>query len=377
MRCFFLFIVLVLSTGSKAHAQAARPARRPAAPVTAVRQTPYAQLDEIARLLPETQATALDQLAAALAAHARSDEEKARLIFAWIAYHVAYDVAGVQGRGALHVTAEQALSSRLASCQGYADLFTSLATRMSLSATTVVGYANVDPTGSTLPVMGADRSHAWNIYRTASGAHLVDTCWGAGALSADAAAFLPQFDTYWFNPPPEQAIFMHWPLEASAQLLAAPVDAATFRRWPYVDATWFKAGINATSLRQALASATGKLVGKPLPRLYTTGQAVQLVQIPRHATLVAGQAATFVFAVGPGVEVGLEGSGWVVPAQAQGKYRRLTLTPTASAAPHIVTWLKADATKLFSLLDYQVVSAVRRSDQARSAARDSVTYLRH
>ncbi|RZL02526.1 MAG: hypothetical protein EOO62_22035 [Hymenobacter sp.] len=105
-------------------------------------------------------------------------------------------------------------------------MFTSLATQMNLSATTVVGYANVDPTGSTLPVLGADRSHAWNTYRTANGAHIVDTCWGAGGVSADSAAFLPQFDAYWFNPPPEQAIFMHWPVEASAQLLATPCQQA-------------------------------------------------------------------------------------------------------------------------------------------------------
>jgi hypothetical protein len=235
------------------------------------------------------------------------------------------------------VTAEKALQGRLAICQGYAAFFSSLATRMNLPAATAVGYANVDPTGAAPPVLGPEGGHAWNVYRTSSGAHIVDTCWGAGVVSEDYTKFTPQFDPFWFNTPPDQAIFMHWPVDIAWQLLTIPVDSTTFQQWPYIDASWFKLGVSGPSMRQAFAPVKGKLVVKPLPRVYATPHQVRIVQVPRQATLVAGQDATLVFAVEPGTEVGLEAHGWVVPAQAYGKYRRLTITPAASAAPRIVT----------------------------------------
>lgn len=48
-------------------------------------------LDRIARVLPDDRTRAVPQPAASLAAHARTDNDKARLLFAWLAYHVTYD----------------------------------------------------------------------------------------------------------------------------------------------------------------------------------------------------------------------------------------------------------------------------------------------
>jgi transglutaminase/protease-like cytokinesis protein 3 len=206
---FFIALALGLSLVGRAQRSTTRLARLPAVPVTQTGPARYAQLDQVAKQLTETHATTLDKLAAALAAYAHSDEDKARLVFAWIAYHVAYDVAYLQGSGVPHVTAEQALTSRLAICQGYAELLTALASRMQLTAATVEGYATVDSNSPTSPVLGADRGHTWNVYRTNSGVHIVDTCWGAGNVSDDYAKFKQHFTPYWFNTPPEQAIFMH------------------------------------------------------------------------------------------------------------------------------------------------------------------------
>jgi hypothetical protein len=99
MKGVFLLISFGICCASQGYGQATRPVQRPAAQVAEVRQAPYAQLDDFARQLPETQATTLDKLAAALAAHAHTEQERAWLIFAWIAYHVAYDIAGVRAGG--------------------------------------------------------------------------------------------------------------------------------------------------------------------------------------------------------------------------------------------------------------------------------------
>lgn len=374
MKYLFLSLVLGLALASQAQRPTAKPVPRPATQRAEGQPARYAQLDQTAHQLPETHATTLDQLAAALAAHARTDDDKARLVFAWIAYHIAYDVASLQGRTPPHVTAEQALATRRAECQGYAELFTALARRMKLPAETVVGYAGGEQTGPVRPVLGPDRAHAWNVYLTPSDAHLADACWGAGWVSEDE--FTPAFDAFWFNTPSDQAIFTHWPADAEWQLLAAPVDSLTFRRWPYIAASWFTLGVSGSSMRQGLAPAKGNAVCPPLPRACAPPHEVRIVQVPRQAAFVVGQPVTFVFRVGPGIEVGLEGDGRVLPAEARGEYRRLTVTPAAGAAPRIVTWRRADSTKLSVVLEYDVAPVLRRAGPFRSGGLDSVRYLR-
>jgi hypothetical protein len=94
MQYFFRCLALGLAFVSQVHGQTAKSAQQLAVLINASRQAHYARLDHLARQLPEAHAATLDHLAAALAGQARSADDKARLIFAWIAYHVAYDVAG-------------------------------------------------------------------------------------------------------------------------------------------------------------------------------------------------------------------------------------------------------------------------------------------
>lgn len=85
----FAFVLLPAWGWSQHRAVAARPA----APKVETMQARYARLDYFAQHLPDAQARTVDELAASLGAQARSDDDKARLIFAWLAYHIAYDVA--------------------------------------------------------------------------------------------------------------------------------------------------------------------------------------------------------------------------------------------------------------------------------------------
>ncbi|MGI4865942.1 MAG: transglutaminase domain-containing protein [Janthinobacterium lividum] len=308
MQQFLAFVLLLLlPAGSWAQQRLAKAPTRPAA-TKAIEtvQARYARLDQFAQQLPDAQATSLSRLAAALATQARTEDDKARLIFAWVAQHIAYDVAYLNGDTTRSYGPEQVLQSRVAICQGYADLFTDLAIRMGLTANTVTGYAAVDATQPVCPMLGTDGAHAWNVYRAAGTVHIADPCWGAGFVSSDYQCFTHKLNSFWFDTSPAQAIFLHFPSDDSWQLLPTPVASTVFRQWPYVEATWFRLGVSGASMAQALAITKGRPKPKPLPMVYPTSHQVQIVKVPRQATLVAGQPVTFVFAVAPGVELGFE-----------------------------------------------------------------------
>ncbi len=373
---FATIAVLALPLLSWRQPRAAKtPARPAAAKAAETLQARYARLDQFARQLPEAQATSLAKLAAALAAQARTDDDKARLIFTWVAHHIAYDVAFLNGDTTHSYAPEQVLQSRVAICQGYADLFTDLATRMKLIAHTVGGHANVDTGKLRSPVLGLDGNHAWNVYRAAGAMHIVDACWGAGGVSADDQQFIFRFRPFWFDTPPVQAIFLHLPADDSFQLLPTPVSFKIFRQWPYVKEEWFRLGVSGASMAQALAPIKGKPKPRPLPALYTIPHQIQIVQMPRQATLIAGQLATFRFTTAPGVKLGYESEGFVVPFTTSGNYQQLTIE-SGGRDFRIVATHQSDSTSHYSLLEYKVARPPLRAGQHHATAADSVFYLR-
>ena len=112
----------------------------------------------------------MPQLSASLAAHARTNNEKARLLFAWLVYHVAYDTEATQvGARQPSCTPAAVLRNRRAVCQGYADRFTAVARQMKLPAQTVIGFGHTSRTG-----MPPATNYAWNVYRANGRSHLVD-----------------------------------------------------------------------------------------------------------------------------------------------------------------------------------------------------------
>ena len=71
---------------------------------------------------------------------ARTEEQKAWAIFCWVAHHVEYDAAGARGGDARPCGAEDVLRNRVCLAQGYANLFTALATHAGLRSEVVAGH---------------------------------------------------------------------------------------------------------------------------------------------------------------------------------------------------------------------------------------------
>ena len=101
-------------------------------------------------------------------------------------------------------------------CQGYADLFTIMATHVGLDAWTVTGTAK-DYFSSKGRKYNGTSGHAWNIVSLADREILVDSTWGAGYVNGNT--FHRSFDDEWFDTHPAVFIFSHLPANTEYELL--------------------------------------------------------------------------------------------------------------------------------------------------------------
>ncbi|KAJ5894750.1 hypothetical protein N7495_006441 [Penicillium taxi] len=125
-------------------------------------------------------------LANELTAPFSSMTDKARAIFTWLHHNIAYDAYAFFNNCVKGSTPASTLSTGLAVCEGYAALFTTLATHAGLEAVLVsghgkgYGYTPLAPGESPPPF---STGHAWNAVRIDGGKwKLIDTCWGAGSV---------------------------------------------------------------------------------------------------------------------------------------------------------------------------------------------------
>ena len=372
MKRFFTLAAFVLlpAWGWGQHRAAVTPLK-PTAETKAAR---YARLDQYARSLPDAQAPTLEKLAASLATQAHTDDDKARLIFAWLTHHVAYDVAYLKGDTTHLYSPEAVFQSRQAICQGYADLFSDLATRMKLEARTVTGHARDWLTFDKM--LDKINGHAWNAYKVAGLWHLADATWGAGGISLGEKEFEQEFNPFWFDIPPSQAIFYHLPTDAAWQLLPTSVTPATYQHWPYVEPSAFQL-LNGASLMRALEAAKGSVTSLPIVKIEAT-PLVQIVQVPLQSVLVAGRPVKFIFQTPADIKLSVELYDSLVPLQPNGRYQQAVVTP-ATDRLRVLAWHVSDSTTS-CLLEYEVVPAPRQRKlqpgEHRKVTADSVAYLR-
>lgn len=339
------------------------------------KQARYARLDQYAQHLPEAQAATLEKLAASLASQAHTDDDKARLIFSWLAYHIAYD-ATLSPSDTTHYYRRCAPSYVLqhheAVCQGYSNLFTELATRLKLPARTITGHSHTSSdTGNLLDIANG---HSWNAYRLADTWHFADATWAAGGTLTDTNEFKQQFEPFWFDTPPTQLIFTHLPDAAAWQLLPLPITATLFQNWPYVAPTWFQL-VSGESMRKALATSSGPV--NSFPAIQPNIHHVTLIQAPKSGELVTNQPVKFIFSVPSEVEMFIVTDSSSVPLQAEGSYWQATITPVAGNI-WVLVQKKDDFTTAINLLKYAIVPAPLPTRQLsrNQASANRTVYLR-
>ncbi|GLB37450.1 putative transglutaminase-like superfamily protein [Lyophyllum shimeji] len=182
----------------------------------------FSNVDAHAALFPRHTVTSLDNLAYDLTEPFPYEVEKARAIFTWLHHNIAYDAESFFSGNIQACTAESTLASGLAVCDGYAGLFKSLAERVGIQTHKVTGHGKglgFEAVGPDHPVPEYSSGHAWNCAFLDGKWHLIDACWGAGALYG--STYRQRFDPRWFTSAPAEFGRTHFPEDHSYQLRSA------------------------------------------------------------------------------------------------------------------------------------------------------------
>lgn len=203
----------------------------------------FTELDRIAKNLGYT-GSSPQELADLLARHVTTDTEKARIIYAWITQHIAYDVPAFMDaiRNDVYpdVSPKKILRDRTTICSGYSNLYQILAEAMNLKSVIVIGYAK----GATPPndARFQNVNHAWNAVQLEDGWYLLDATWGAGSIRNEK--FIANYQPYYFATAPDELINHHFPEDTGWQLLSQHRTRANFDNLPNIAARFYNLGLD-------------------------------------------------------------------------------------------------------------------------------------
>lgn len=211
----------------------------------------YDKVDQRAKTVPFQYETNLSKLVDYLIKPYKQNEElKARVIFAWIVYHIDYDgfkageILGTHNkkRKGRVLNSGDAFETRVGICGDIADLFLKMANRAGLRVERIEGFA-----GSDLTVENFESAaHAWNAVRINHEWRFIDATWG---MSGDYIVFdnlknakehkeeikkrhrqkerpvkpNRSINDFWFLTPSAEMIKTHFPNNSKWQLLDKPV----------------------------------------------------------------------------------------------------------------------------------------------------------
>jgi Transglutaminase-like superfamily len=171
--------------------------------------------DHHATLFPRQGVSSLQTLAHQLASPFPSPTDKARTIFTWLHHNISYDVNSFFAGNIRASTPNSTLQSGLAVCEGYAALFTTLATHAGLESVVISGHGkgygySVIQSGAPLPSYSP--GHAWNAVAIDNGEwKLIDACWGAGHVQGAGMPYVQRFEPRYFTMSNEEFGIKHFP----------------------------------------------------------------------------------------------------------------------------------------------------------------------
>ncbi len=214
-------------------------------------------------LTPATPQEDAAALAKQLITNHKTELEKVTAIFRWVTDNISYR-SNTQNRTAIkdgasvrnykneeddgplkplsERVAETVLQKRVAVCDGYARLFTTLCDYAGIRSEIIIGYAK---SGVSRPTRRFGVNHYWNAVMINGKWYLLDATWASGYLSAQNNEFIRDYDEKYFLTPPELFIRDHYPDDARWTLLPDSKVPEEFRRSPFKQKSFFKYHINS------------------------------------------------------------------------------------------------------------------------------------
>lgn len=179
----------------------------------------FSASDAHAANFPRESVPSLDWIATQITAPFSSPTDQARAIFTWLHHNISYDVEAFFNNRVQPSTPASTLMSGLAVCEGYAGLFTAIATTAGLESVVVGGHGkgfgfSALPPGAPLPAEYS--THAWNAVKIDKGEwKLIDCCWGAGSVNGTGEPYNKHFSSRFFTMSNDEFGLRHFPTNKS------------------------------------------------------------------------------------------------------------------------------------------------------------------
>jgi hypothetical protein len=205
------------------------------------------ELDQYAAATPVQYARSIDTLVSYLLIPAANDVEKARLIYAWLAYNIRYDDKAYNSRTTSDFSSARVLQNKKGVCMGYAMLFEAMGTEAGLNVRTIIGYAKPGKRGKRMK----NPDHAWNAVEANGKWMLCDATWGSSTAIARGNGKIKskkEYTSFWFDTSPEVFILTHLPDMERWQLLSNPITKGQFENFPIIGPEFFKAGFKTDTI---------------------------------------------------------------------------------------------------------------------------------
>ena len=172
--------------------------------------------------IPKASTKNTKSIADYIVANFKSENEKLRAAFFWVASNISYDVANMENIE-FSDTSEQkidkTLTTRKGVCIHYAELFNAIVSQLGFESEIIEGYTKQFGKVASL-------SHAWCAVKSEGKWLLFDPTWGAG--SVNNGVFVKKLNNFYFKTPPKAMLETHMPFDYLWQLSRYPINNAEF-----------------------------------------------------------------------------------------------------------------------------------------------------
>jgi len=182
----------------------------------------FSAIDKKALQLPDSSTKNAELIANYIATHFKTDKDKSRAIFIWVASNIQYDIDNMFAIN-FYETKEDKISKPLITrkgiCENYAALFTEICLKTGLKSFVIEGYTKQN--GFTDYI-----SHAWSATLIDSSWFLFDPTWGSGYI--DGGKFIKKINNSYYKVSPSTLIKSHIPFDYLWQFLNYPITNQEF-----------------------------------------------------------------------------------------------------------------------------------------------------
>jgi hypothetical protein len=196
------------------------------------------------------------QAAAYIVKNAKDPFDKIKKAHDLVALTIRYDAASFLANRHVPQDYASVVKSRLAVCEGYANLFKKLCDEMAVECDIVHGYARGFGSSPFIDESPSDSNHAWNVVNIESEWYFIDCTWDAGSLNG--RSFQADYGTDYLFIKPEHFIYDHFPENSRRQLLENPLSPVDFSRLPYYKPKFFEIVSGVTGNSDKVLRAAGK-----------------------------------------------------------------------------------------------------------------------